>query len=91
MTDNALVRRKTAVKKDKGKGKKTVAPKDKDKDGKVAKGEPKDGAVEVIGALHQHVNDLDMSWEDDSMLADMLDGMANKDDHDDSKFYFLRL
>lgn len=38
------------------------------------------GVAHPINELEQHVNDLDDSWETESMLADMLDGLA-EDDH----------
>lgn len=38
------------------------------------------GVAHTINELEQHVNDLDDSWETESMLADMLEGLA-EDEH----------
>lgn len=38
------------------------------------------GVAHPINELEQHVNDLDDSWETESMLADMLEGLA-EDEH----------
>lgn len=38
------------------------------------------GVAQTINELEQHVNDLDDSWETESMLADMLEGLA-EDEH----------
>lgn len=64
-----------------GNGKPAPVVKDDPKD------DPKDGDDEPLGALNQHVADRDMSWETDSMLQDMLDGLT-KDEQIDSKLLF---
>lgn len=38
------------------------------------------GVAHTVNELEQHVNDLDDSWETESMLADMLEGLA-EDEH----------
>lgn len=43
------------------------------------------GIAHAVNELEQHVNDLDDSWETESMLADMLDGLA-EDDHANGMF-----
>lgn len=48
----------------------------------------KHGVAHPIDELEQHVNDMDDSWETDSMLADMLDGLA-KEDHINGMSSFL--
>lgn len=37
------------------------------------------GVAHPINELEQHVNDLDDSWETESMLADMLEGLADNE------------
>lgn len=87
MGDKPVVKRKIAVRKDKGSNKPIVVQKakaDKPKapvvqkpkaDKATPKDEPQDDDGETISALNQHVLDQDYSWETDSMLADMLDGL----------------
>lgn len=43
------------------------------------------GVAHPINELEQHVNDLDDSWETESMLADMLEGLA-EDEHTNGMF-----
>ncbi|KAJ4393575.1 NAD-dependent histone deacetylase sir2 [Gnomoniopsis smithogilvyi] len=44
------------------------------------------GVAHPINELEQHVNDLDDSWETESMLADMLEGVAEDEHTNDPNF-----
>lgn len=42
-----------------------------------------------VNQLEQHVNDMDDSWETESLLADLLDDLSDEKDHDGKCLSFV--
>ncbi|CAN8098505.1 unnamed protein product [Discula destructiva] len=81
MADNAQKRRNTAIRN----GKQSVALDEKAGIDRL-QNDIQHGVAHPIDELEQHVNDMDDSWETDSMLADMLDGLSKEDHINDPNF-----